>query len=83
MAEGGIVKKRRGGILANIGEGRYDEVVTPLDGKHGLGGDVYLTINAGAGTDPLELARVVTRALNALRQSGGVNEIHRAIGVRG
>lgn len=30
MAEGGIVRAQRGGILANIGEGRYDEAVVPL-----------------------------------------------------
>lgn len=30
LAEGGIVKAQRGGILANIGEGRYDEAVIPL-----------------------------------------------------
>ena len=30
LAEGGIVQSRPGGILANIGEGRYDEAVIPL-----------------------------------------------------
>lgn len=30
LAEGGIVQAQRGGILANIGEGRYDEAVIPL-----------------------------------------------------
>lgn len=30
LAEGGIVSARRGGIIANIGEGRYDEAVVPL-----------------------------------------------------
>lgn len=30
LAEGGIVRAQRGGILANIGEGRYDEAVVPL-----------------------------------------------------
>ena len=30
LAEGGMVSKRPGGIIANIGEGRYDEVVMPL-----------------------------------------------------
>lgn len=34
LAEGGIVQHQPGGILANIGEGRYDEAVIPLrDGK--------------------------------------------------
>jgi tape measure domain-containing protein len=30
MADGGIVSRRPGGILANLGEGRYDEAVVPL-----------------------------------------------------
>jgi tape measure domain-containing protein len=30
MANGGIVSRRPGGILANLGEGRYDEAVVPL-----------------------------------------------------
>jgi hypothetical protein len=30
LATGGIVKRRSGGILAQIGEGRYDEAVIPL-----------------------------------------------------
>lgn len=30
LAEGGMVSKRPGGIIANIGEGRYDEAVVPL-----------------------------------------------------
>jgi hypothetical protein len=30
LAVGGIVKRRPGGIMANIGEGRYDEAVIPL-----------------------------------------------------
>lgn len=32
LAKGGIVSRRQGGILANIGEGRYDEAVVPLGG---------------------------------------------------
>lgn len=30
LAEGGIIQRRPGGIIANIGEGRYDEAVVPL-----------------------------------------------------
>ena len=37
LAAGGIIRRRPGGILANIGEGRYDEAVVPLDGRS-LGG---------------------------------------------
>ena len=31
LAKGGIVSRRPGGIIANIGEGRYDEAVIPLN----------------------------------------------------
>jgi hypothetical protein len=30
LAQGGIIRKRSGGILARLGEGTYDEAVTPL-----------------------------------------------------
>jgi tape measure domain-containing protein len=30
LADGGVVSRRPGGIVANIGEGRYDEAVVPL-----------------------------------------------------
>lgn len=33
LAKGGIVQHQPGGILANIGEGKYDEAVIPLDGR--------------------------------------------------
>ena len=42
LAAGGIVKARPGGILAQIGEGRYDEAVVPLK-RGGLGGgDIHI-----------------------------------------
>lgn len=49
LAQGGLIKHTPGGVLARIGEGRYDEEVSdvggkvqvlPLDGK-GSGGDTY------------------------------------------
>ncbi len=33
LADGALVKGGRGGVLAGIGEGRYDELVTPLSPK--------------------------------------------------
>lgn len=33
LADGGIIPAKRGGVLANIGEGRYDEAVIPLSPK--------------------------------------------------
>lgn len=42
LAEGGIIRARPGGIIANIGEGRYEEAVVPLSpsvlGQLGGGG---------------------------------------------
>lgn len=38
LANGGIIKHGGGGILANIGEGRYDEAVVPLRNGGSLGG---------------------------------------------
>ena len=35
LAQGGIVKKRPGGMLAMIGEGKYDEAVIPLNSSAG------------------------------------------------
>ena len=47
LAEGGVVSRRPGGILANIGEGRYDEAVVPLspDVLSKLGGGNGGTVN--------------------------------------
>lgn len=47
LAAGGIVSKRPGGIIANVGEGRYDEAVVPLTPAFlkslgGGGGDTYV-----------------------------------------
>lgn len=36
LAEGGIVSAQPGGIIANIGEGRWDEAVVPLNGARYL-----------------------------------------------
>ena len=36
LAEGGIISHKTGGILANIGEGSYDEAVVPLKKSGGL-----------------------------------------------
>lgn len=40
LATGGIVQARRGGTLAMLGEGGYDEAVVPLRPGMGLGGDL-------------------------------------------
>lgn len=45
LAKGGIVKSQPGGILANIGEGRYDEAVVPLNDKF------YDALSKGGGSN--------------------------------
>lgn len=54
LAEGGIVKARPGGIIANIGEGGQDEAVIPLNkmkGMGGFGGGVTITFTGVFGKD--------------------------------
>jgi hypothetical protein len=41
FASGAIVKGGQGGTVAWVGEGRHDELVTPLTGGGGLGGEVH------------------------------------------
>ena len=49
LAEGGIVKARPGGILANIGEGGKDEAVIPLDRMNDFGGKIEIRIDTFVG----------------------------------
>jgi phage-related protein len=49
LAEGALVRKRPGGVLANIGEGSEDEVVAPLSKLEGLlGGGPTITFGPGS-----------------------------------
>lgn len=68
LAKGGIVRATPGGILANIGEGRYDEAVVPLKPGMSLGGEVHLhvgTLVAGPGWERM-LAEAVDRAVGSI-----------------
>jgi len=65
FADGGIVKARPGGIIANIGEAGYDEAVVPLRSGMGLGATYNITVNAGMGTDG---ARVGEQIVSAIRK---------------
>lgn len=77
LAEGGIVRARPGGIIANIGEGGQDEAVIPLDragefGMGGGGGTVNITVYGGllgSESEAYEFARAVDRNLLKLRQN--------------
>lgn len=54
LATGAIVSRRPGGILANIGEGRYDEGVLPLP-PGVIEGLQAIARGAGAGGRPIEV----------------------------
>lgn len=49
MAAGGIVRHTPGGIMANIGEGRFDEAVVPLDGNALGPNEIILKIDISGG----------------------------------
>lgn len=67
LASGAIVQRRPGGILANIGEGRYDEAVVPLDGRS-MGVTVNVTVQGD--TDPAGAARRIVAIINEARSNG-------------
>jgi TP901 family phage tail tape measure protein len=71
LAEGGIVQRRPGGILANIGEGRFDEAVIPLNGKNRLGSTVNITVNAGIGTNGSQVGAQIVDAIRKYERSSG------------
>jgi phage-related protein len=48
LEDGALIKHRPGGILANIGEGREDEVVAPLSKLEGMVGGQNITFGPGA-----------------------------------
>jgi hypothetical protein len=75
LAAGGIVRSQPGGILATLGEGRYDEAVIPLDGRHGFGlggGQVvnHFNITVQGDTDPAGAARRIVQIINEARDNG-------------
>jgi hypothetical protein len=70
LAAGGIVKARPGGLLALLGEGGHDEMVTPLGAGNRGGGSITIIIN-GPG-NPAETARMVRAELLSLKRSGGI-----------
>lgn len=72
LAEGGIVTRP---TIAMIGEAG-PEAVVPLNrlasagGRNG-GGDIYLTVNAGLGTNPDELGRVIVDTIKRYERRNG------------
>ena len=71
MAQGGIVKAGRGGILANIGEGYYDEAVIPLKPGMDMGDTYNITVNAGIGTDGNRVGEEIVRAIKRYERTSG------------
>lgn len=76
LASGGVVKARRGGTLALLGEGGHDELVTPLSGPHapraasrGRGGPTTIVVNINGVMDKRGAAREVRAALIDLGRS--------------
>jgi hypothetical protein len=66
LAAGAIVRATPGGILANIGEGRFDEAVVPLDGsRHGIGATTVVEFRS----DSRHLLRWLREAVRS--QGGG------------
>lgn len=71
LAEGGIVQAQPGGIIANIGEGRYDEAVIPLKPGMNMGNTYNITVNAGMGTDGARLGEQIVTAIKRYERLSG------------
>jgi hypothetical protein len=67
MAEGGIVT---GPLNALIGEAGPDAVI-PLDRMGKMGGDIYVTVNAGIGTDGAQVGREIVAQIKRYERSSG------------
>jgi hypothetical protein len=84
LAEGGIVKRTPGGILANIGEGRYDEAVVPLNGKLGASsGGLVVNINVQVPPtmDAGAAGQAITESLAAYVRRNGANDLRLLLGI--
>jgi hypothetical protein len=67
LAEGGIVDRA---TLALIGEAG-PEAVVPLDKLGKMGGDIYVTVNAGMGANGAEVGREIVRQIKRFERSSG------------
>lgn len=81
MANGGLVKGGRGGVMAHIGEGRHDELVTPLPagGLGGLGGGLTLEVNVDVRGSVLTQGDLLQAIDQALRKGFTAPELERLI----
>ena len=69
LAEGGIVKARPGGIIANIGEGGQDEAVIPLNKMGKMGNTYNITINANVAD--ARLGEIVVNSIKRYERNSG------------
>jgi hypothetical protein len=64
LAEGGIVRRRAGGVAATIAEGKYDEAVIPLkNGARGLGTTINIHLAGMYAGDKVALAKLLQQTL--------------------
>lgn len=70
LAAGGIVT---GPTLALLGEGGYSEMVTPLDGRHGMGGvtNIHLHVTAPVGSNARDIGGELVQYLQAYVRGNG------------
>lgn len=71
LEDGGIVKAQRGGIIANIGEGRYDEAVVPLKPGMRMGSTYNITVNAGMGANGGRIGEEIVREIKRYERLSG------------
>lgn len=75
LHDGGIVKARPGGVPAVLAEAGEDEVVAPLSDLKNMGvggsGPIYLTVNAGLGTDGRDVGRLIVEELQKYQRRNG------------
>lgn len=82
LAQGGIVKRRPGGVLALLGEGRHDEAVLPLDGRGGGGSTVVnlnVTVHAGPGANGFRIGHEIAGYLEQYARGGGQAHLKRLV----
>lgn len=71
LEDGGIVRAQPGGIIANIGEGRYDEAVVPLKPGAKMGATYNITVNAGLGANGGRIGEEIVREIKRYERLSG------------
>jgi hypothetical protein len=72
FATGGIVMPSVGGSLINVAEAGVPEAIIPLNRLGNMGGSsVYVTVNAGLGTNGASLAKDIVTTIKAYERTNG------------